>query len=225
VAWTPTCCSGPGGSPRSHYDRVRCTCSYCPRLPRRLCQRRILTDAAAPESHPCDRQKEAQDESARAKRAAVRRLLLQTARRLLEEHGYHGVGLETVAAEAGMSRQSIYIHFRSKARPLIAASHPTEASPPALVGPGGTAGELMPALLATAVTFFPGYLIFGIAMSRAAMIQAWVGWLLVTGSMLTLAALQRRKAAYDHPRLGASGGCFCRAQLGPLVTTPAILLS
>lgn len=83
----------------------------------------------------------------------------------------------------------------------------------------------MPALLATAVTFFPGYLIFGIAMSRAAMIQAWVGWLLVTGSMLTLAALQRRKAAYDHPRLGASGGCFCRAQLGPLVTTPAILLS
>ena len=74
------------------------------------------------------------------------------------------------------------------ALPLIAASHPTEASPLALVGPGGTAAGLMPALLATAVTFFPGYVIFGIAMARAAVIPAWVGWLLVTGSILTLAA-------------------------------------
>jgi AcrR family transcriptional regulator len=38
---------------------------------------------------------------------------------LLEERGYHGVGLETLAAEAGMSRQSIYVHFRSKARLLL----------------------------------------------------------------------------------------------------------
>jgi len=51
--------------------------------------------------------------------AKSRRLLLQTARRLLEEHGYHGVGLETLAAEAGMSRQSIYVHFQSKARLLL----------------------------------------------------------------------------------------------------------
>ena len=38
---------------------------------------------------------------------------------MLEEHGYHGVGLETLAAEAGMSRQSIYVHFHSKARLLL----------------------------------------------------------------------------------------------------------
>jgi AcrR family transcriptional regulator len=38
---------------------------------------------------------------------------------LLEERGYHGVGLETLAAEAGMSRQSIYVHFHSKARLLL----------------------------------------------------------------------------------------------------------
>jgi len=42
-----------------------------------------------------------------------------TARRLLEERGYHGVGLEALAAEAGMSRQSIYVHFHSKARLLL----------------------------------------------------------------------------------------------------------
>jgi hypothetical protein len=72
--------------------------------------------------------------------------------------------------------------------PLIAASHPTEAAPLALVRPGGTAAIFMPVLLATAVTFFPGYVMFGIAMARAAVIQAWAGWLLVAGSLLTLAA-------------------------------------
>jgi len=71
---------------------------------------------------------------------------------------------------------------------LIAASHPNEAAPLALVGPGGTAAGLMPALLATAVTFFPGYVMFGIAMARAGVIQAWAGWLLVTGALLTLTA-------------------------------------
>jgi len=74
------------------------------------------------------------------------------------------------------------------ALPLIATSHPTEAAPLALVGPGGAAAGLMPALLATAVTFFPGYVMFGIAMARAAVIQAWAGWLLVTGALLTLTA-------------------------------------
>ena len=74
------------------------------------------------------------------------------------------------------------------ALPLIAASHPNEAAPLALVGPGGAAAGLMPALLATAVTFFPGYVMFGIAMARAAVIQAWAGWLLVTGALLTLTA-------------------------------------
>jgi len=74
------------------------------------------------------------------------------------------------------------------ALPLIAASHPNEAAPLALVGPGGTAAGLMPALMATAVTFFPGYVMFGIAMARAAVIQAWAGWLVVTGALLTLTA-------------------------------------
>jgi hypothetical protein len=74
------------------------------------------------------------------------------------------------------------------ALPLIAASHPTEATPLVLVGPGGMAAALMPALLATAATFFPGYMMFGIALARAAVIQAWAGWLLVTGAVFTMAA-------------------------------------
>jgi TetR/AcrR family transcriptional repressor of mexJK operon len=44
-----------------------------------------------------------------AKRAAI----LETARELFFEHGY-GVGLETIAARAGVSRQTIYNLFESK---------------------------------------------------------------------------------------------------------------
>jgi AcrR family transcriptional regulator len=49
----------------------------------------------------------------------TRRRILEAARRLLEERGYHGVGLERVAAAAGVSRQSIYVHFGSKASLLV----------------------------------------------------------------------------------------------------------
>lgn len=50
----------------------------------------------------------------------TRRRILQAARRLLEEHGYHGTGLGAVAAAAGVSRQSIYLHFGSKAQLMLA---------------------------------------------------------------------------------------------------------
>jgi AcrR family transcriptional regulator len=56
--------------------------------------------------------------STRAVRTRTR--ILSAARRLLEERGYHGVGLESVAAEAGVSRQLIYVHFGSKAHLLVA---------------------------------------------------------------------------------------------------------
>jgi AcrR family transcriptional regulator len=46
--------------------------------------------------------------------------ILEAARRLLEERGFHGVGLESVATAAGVSRQSIYVHFGSKAKLLLA---------------------------------------------------------------------------------------------------------
>ena len=56
--------------------------------------------------------------STRAVRTRTR--ILEAARQLLEERGYHGVGLESVAAAAGVSRQSIYVHFGSKAQLLLA---------------------------------------------------------------------------------------------------------
>jgi AcrR family transcriptional regulator len=57
----------------------------------------------------------------------TRRRILQAARRLLEEHGYHGVGLGAVAADAGVSRQAIYLHFGSKGKLLQAlAAHVDE---------------------------------------------------------------------------------------------------
>lgn len=46
--------------------------------------------------------------------------ILESARRLLVERGYHGVGLEEVAREAGVSRQALYLHFKSKAELLVA---------------------------------------------------------------------------------------------------------
>ena len=52
----------------------------------------------------------------------TRAAILDSARSLFEEHGYFGVGLEAVAAAAGISRQAIYLHFESKAD-LLRALH------------------------------------------------------------------------------------------------------
>ena len=50
----------------------------------------------------------------------TRTAILRSARRLLEEHGYHGVGLAEVARAAGLSRQAVYLHFGSKRGLLLA---------------------------------------------------------------------------------------------------------
>src|SRR5919106_2564432 len=60
------------------------------------------------------------DEPTSTRTARTRAQILEAARQQLEEHGYHAVGLESVAAAAEVSRQSIYIHFRSKAELLLA---------------------------------------------------------------------------------------------------------
>jgi AcrR family transcriptional regulator len=41
---------------------------------------------------------------------------------LLLERGYHGVGLEEIAQDAGVSRQAVYLHFQSKADLLVAVA-------------------------------------------------------------------------------------------------------
>ena len=64
--------------------------------------------------------------SSRRKQTRVR--ILESARRLLVERGYHGVGLQEVARDAGVSRQAVYLHFKSKADLLVAtAQHVDEA--------------------------------------------------------------------------------------------------
>lgn len=48
------------------------------------------------------------------RKARTRLRILDAANRLLLERGYHGVGLETVADAAGVSRQTVYDQFGSK---------------------------------------------------------------------------------------------------------------
>jgi AcrR family transcriptional regulator len=56
------------------------------------------------------------------RRAQTRTQILEAARAMFEELGYHGAGLEAVAKRAGVSRQAIYLHFPSKAE-LLTALH------------------------------------------------------------------------------------------------------
>lgn len=50
----------------------------------------------------------------------TRTRLLDAARQLLEEGGPYGVGMEEIAHAAGVSRQSVYLHFGSKTGLLLA---------------------------------------------------------------------------------------------------------
>lgn len=52
----------------------------------------------------------------------TRTLILEAARVLFEELGYHDAGLGAIAKRAGVSRQAIYLHFPSKAE-LLTALH------------------------------------------------------------------------------------------------------
>jgi AcrR family transcriptional regulator len=54
------------------------------------------------------------------KSASTRLRILQVARELLEDRGFHGISLENVAQEAGVSRQAVYLHFQSKTGLLLA---------------------------------------------------------------------------------------------------------
>ncbi|TNM39776.1 TetR/AcrR family transcriptional regulator [Nocardioides albidus] len=55
-------------------------------------------------------------------RPETRTQILEAARAMFEELGYHGAGLGAIATRAGVSRQAIYLHFASKAE-LLTALH------------------------------------------------------------------------------------------------------
>ncbi len=62
--------------------------------------------------------------SSRKQQTRIR--ILESARRMLEERGYHEVSLEEVARDARVSRQAVYLHFKSKADLLVATAQYTD---------------------------------------------------------------------------------------------------
>jgi hypothetical protein len=57
-----------------------------------------------------------------------------------------------------------------------------------LVQPGGKLNSLLVPVVLTALTFFPGYILFGVASARARVFPSWCGWLIAAGATLTIAA-------------------------------------
>ena len=50
-----------------------------------------------------------------------RQNLIDTAIALFGEHGFHGTGIDRIAQEAGVSKKTMYHHFRSKEELIVAA--------------------------------------------------------------------------------------------------------
>ncbi len=50
-----------------------------------------------------------------------RQELVDTAIKLFAQHGYHGTGIDRIAEEAGVSKKTMYNHFRSKEELILAA--------------------------------------------------------------------------------------------------------
>ncbi|MGB0865901.1 MAG: TetR/AcrR family transcriptional regulator [Granulosicoccaceae bacterium] len=49
-----------------------------------------------------------------------RELLIETAHRLFNQHGYHATGIDRILSESGVSKATLYKHFRSKDALVIA---------------------------------------------------------------------------------------------------------
>lgn len=57
----------------------------------------------------------------RPKDPAKRHAILDAAKRLFPRHGYDGISMDAIAAEAGVSKLTVYSHFRDKASLFAAA--------------------------------------------------------------------------------------------------------
>ena len=53
--------------------------------------------------------------------ASKREQLVQTAVELFSQHGFHGTGIDRIAREAGVTKKTLYNHFRSKEELILAA--------------------------------------------------------------------------------------------------------
>lgn len=50
-----------------------------------------------------------------------RQILIETAIRLFSRHGFHATGIDTILAEVGISKKTLYVYFRSKEELILAA--------------------------------------------------------------------------------------------------------
>jgi len=66
---------------------------------------------------------------------AKHKAITDAARRVFLEHGYTHTSVDAIAAEAGVSKQTIYNHFGDKARLFRAVMHATVAETRAGMGP------------------------------------------------------------------------------------------
>jgi len=102
----------------------------------------------------------------------TRLAILKAARALLEERGYFGVGLEDIAAAAGVSRQAIYLHFKSKSNLLLVLARHIDESQglPALIGQfrsAPTSLEAMDRFIHVVATYGPKVLRIALVMDGA----------------------------------------------------------
>ena len=83
-----------------------------------------------------------------SRKEITRNKLLNSASRLLVERGYHEVGLDEVARDAGVSRQALYLHFKSKAELLVASAQYIDEmlGVPEILRPGREAKTALEAL-------------------------------------------------------------------------------
>jgi len=90
----------------------------------------------------------------------TRAAIIEAAGRLWLERGLHGVGLEDIAAAAGVTRRTIYLHFRSKAALLLGYAERSEAigGLPELLArleSAGTAAEMLDVMGELQFTYLP----------------------------------------------------------------------
>lgn len=90
----------------------------------------------------------------------TRTAIIEAAGRLWLERGLHGVGLEEVAREAGVTRRTVYLQFKNKSALLLAYAHYSEAGSglPGLVATmlaATTPDEIFEALARAQVEYVP----------------------------------------------------------------------
>ncbi|MDQ6791503.1 MAG: hypothetical protein M3075_12770 [Candidatus Dormibacteraeota bacterium] len=72
--------------------------------------------------------------------------------------------------------------------PVTISMFGTAATLTQLIQPGGKLNSLLVPVVLTALTFFPGYILFGVASARARVFPSWCGWLIAAGATLIIAA-------------------------------------